>query len=227
MTRNPEWDDILERMDDTGLWRPIELVRDLLEKRTPEEAEDHLARALLRLDVAGKSVADLGSNIGYHAFFVALRGAAEVEAYDFGEDIVRIGRLFAQEFDMDQVRFEQVDFSHVTPHRRFDMVLMLDIMGNNKIRKGRVRPLIDAMLAWTRDEAVTNVRPVYDIRKQLGVEPEALLTHYPGAFIRDGRFHMLEYVKSVYSADWSISEISTENEAAEADKPVLHFCCRP
>ncbi len=225
MTVERELSAALEHVGAAALWHPVERVRRLLRQGRPE-ADDHLAQSLRQLDFQGKSVADLGSNIGQYAFWAALLGAAEVQAFDFGPEVVRIGRLLAAAHAMPQVEFVLADFGAAPPPRKFDVAMMLDIIGNNKVRKGRVRPLLDILVAWSDRELVTNVRPVYDVEKELGVPAETLLAHYPVEFIRQGRLYLLEYVLREYGEVWEIRQLGAPGSGVRADKPALHFLRR-
>ncbi len=225
MTVENELSDMLAQVEAAALWHPVERVRNLLRRGRPE-ADDHLALSLQQLDFQGKSVADLGSNIGQYAFWAALLGAAEVQAFDFGPEVVRIGRLLAEAHAVPQVAFVLSDFGAAPSPRKFDVAMMLDIIGNNKVRKGRVRPLLDILAAWSDKELVTNVRPVYGVQEELGVSDEALLAHYPGEFIRQGRLYLLEWVLREYGAVWEIRQLGAQEAGMAADKPALHFLRR-
>lgn len=224
MTEHSDVTALASRLGDQALWRPLELVRELLGHKDPGQVREPLARCLLQVDFQGKSVADLGSNIGLYAFLAALLGAREVHALDFGPDIVRLGALLAEEHDMPQVRFQLQDFSHARPERQWDLAMMLDIIGNNKVRKGRVDALMDTLLLYSERELLFNVRPVYEVREQLGVPLSALQDLYPKAFLREGRLYLLEYLMDRHGSQWEMCLLDTKGAAAELDKPAVH--CR-
>ncbi len=218
---------ILDRLGREALWRPVEQVETLLSGRNPAEVDDPLVHSLCRLDFRGKSVTDLGSNVGLHAFLAALLGAREVRALDYGPDIVRLGTLLAERHGLPQVRFLQVDFTRTPPDEPADLALMLDIIGHNKVRKGRVDALLDIVVRFSRKELVVNVRPVYAVEAELGVPPTALAGLYPEQHLRHGRLHLLDYLQERHGRDWEIRLLAEGDALAAQDKPALHFVRKP
>ncbi len=224
MTKHCDATALATRLGNQALWRPLELVRELLVHKDPGQVREPLARCLLQVDFQGKSVVDLGSNIGLHSFLAALLGAREVHALDFGPDIVRLGGILAEEHELPQVSFQLVDFSKTPPNRTWDLAMMLDIIGNNKVRKGRVDALMDTLLLYSERELLFNVRPVYDVQEELGVTPSALKGLYPEAHLREGRLYLLEYLMARHGNHWEMRLLDKGNAAAELDKPAVH--CR-
>lgn len=216
----------MNRLGTQALWRPLDMVEHLLRGKDPQNVAEPLARSLLAVDFQGKSVVDLGSNIGLYAFLAALLGAREVMALDFGPDIVRMGGLLAAKHSLPQVRFELSDFIRARPDRTWDLALMLDIIGHNKVRKGRVGALMDVLSRYSHKELVCNVRPVYTIEPELGVPPEALEGLYPREHLREGKFFLLEYLQARHGREWKISMLAGEAEAAGQDKPAFLFSRR-
>jgi len=223
MTHTDELTAIMRRLGAQALWRPLDLVEELLQHKDPRLVTEPLARSLLQVDFAGKSVVELGSNIGFYSFLAALLGAQEVHALDFGPDIVRLGELLAQRHGMPQVRFVQADFAGAPPSRVWDVALLLDIIGHNKVRKGRVGAILDILLRHSHKELVLNVRPVYEIEAELGVSPQSLEGLYPQEHLRQGRLHLLDYVVKRLGADWTATPLASETEMAQQDKPGFLF----
>lgn len=224
MTEHGDVTALATRLGDQALWRPLELVRELLVHKDPGQVREPLARCLLQVDFTGKSVVDLGSNIGLYAFLAALLGGQEVHALDFGPDIVRLGKLLAEEHDMPQVCFQLQDFSTSRPERQWDLAMMLDIIGNNKVRKGRVDALMDTLLQYSSSELLFNVRPVYDVQSELGVSPHELQGLYPDEHLREGRLYLLEHIMARHGTEWDMRLLDHGGAAAELDKPAVH--CR-
>lgn len=213
---------ILQRLGDQALWRPLDMVRELLQHRDPKRLQEPLAQSLLQVDFQGKSVVELGSNIGLYSFLAALLGAREVHALDFGPDIVRLGNLLALEHGMQQVAFRLEDFSNCAPEHTWDLALLLDIIGHNKVRKGRVDAVMDTLLRYSEKEMVFNVRPVYRIEEELGVSPQALAAFYPAEHLREGRLHLLEYLIARHDQEWTMRLLELPVGAEQFDKPAVH-----
>lgn len=223
MTLDDELAAAMQQLGPQAFWRPLNMVQDLLRSKEPQEVVEPLARCLLDVDFQGKSVVELGSNIGFYSFLAAQLGAREVHALDFGPAIVRIGGLLAEAYNMPQVHFEQVDFCRQEPGRKWDLVLVLDIIGNNKVRKGRVAALLDVVLRYVDKELVLNARPVYDLASELGVTEREMLEFYPAKHLREGRLHLLEYLTSWFGNSWEVTPLACDAQGAALDKPPFLF----
>ena len=223
MNFDTELAETVYRVGRQALWRPLDMVEALLASKDPGSVTEPLARSLCAVDFTGKTVVDLGSNIGFYAFLAGICGAREVHALDYGPDIVRIGELLAARHGLERVRFLQTDFYGTLPAEDYDIALMLDIIGHNKVRKGRVDALMDTVMRYSGKELVVNVRPEYDVLSELGIEAEALRGLYPSEHLRGGRLYLLEYLEARHGRSWEIRPLCSKDEMARQDKPAFHF----
>ncbi len=109
----------------------------------------------------GKTVCDLGCNLGYFSFLAARDGAALVEGLDVDPRVIEGAGLLADMQGLSNVRFRTADFTAETPERPFDMVLVIDFIGRGTVVKGRLGGVLDAAARFSAREMVFTLRPIY------------------------------------------------------------------
>jgi hypothetical protein len=67
------------------------------------------------------------------------------------------------------------------------------------------------------------IRPRYHIKKKLKGDFQGLKEKYPGNYIRNSYFYMLDYVCDRFKTDWEIHSISPQNYPGMEAKQTLHF----
>ncbi|WP_428565527.1 MAG: methyltransferase domain-containing protein [Solidesulfovibrio sp. DCME] len=169
------------------VWRPVPGPGDELLARGGGPDAASLEAYVAGLDVAGKTVADLGCNLGFFSFLAARRGARYVLGCDIDPEVVAVARLLAGLHGLGNVAFASLDFLAKTPEAPCDLALFVDFIGRGCIAKGRLAAVAAAAEAWARHEAFFTLHPVYDL-DDLPLDPERLEVLYPGA-VGQGRFH--------------------------------------
>ncbi len=160
------------------------------------------------VDFTGKRVADLGCNLGHHSFLAVRRGASEVTGFDMDKDVVEAANELADLYGLSEwVRFRAADLLIDPPRESFDLVLFVDIIGRGSITKGKAENLLRAVAEMSSGEMLHTMRPVYTL-DELRTSKEELARHYPDRFIRDGRFHLLDYAKHIYGPEWTANVLS-------------------
>jgi len=184
------------------IWRPVPAPDGTL--LAPGDGADtaDLRDYLGDLDVAGKSVADLGCNLGYFSFMARRLGASRVVGCDVDPEIIAAARQLARLHRLDNVDFTAVDFLRQTPDTPCDMTLCIDFIGRQVIAKGRVPAVAAANAAWGARELFFTLRPVYRL-DDLPATPETLARHYPG-FVRDDSFYLAETLAHCLGPGWSM-----------------------
>lgn len=188
--------EILRALPEGTVWRPVrDLAGNLLAPGTGI-GEDGLSDYLPRVNFAGRSVCDLGCNLGYFSFMAARGGARRVVGLDVDPLVVEGAGILAAMQGYDNVVFRVADFLEAPPREPCDMVLVIDFIGRGTIVKGRLDAVLDAAAALAREKIVFTLRPVYPLEDLAGASPESLAGRYGAEFVYDGRFHLLEYVQS-------------------------------
>ncbi len=186
--------DILQRLPQGTVWRPVRDASGALLAEGSGLGEDGLSDYLPGVSFAGRTVCDLGCNLGYFSFMAARDGAAQVTGFDVDPLVVEGAALLAAMQGYGNVRFQVADFTAKPPRERFDLVLVIDFIGRGTIVKGRLDAVLDAAAACCREDMLFTLRPIYPLSDLTGGDPRALAARYGDAFVRDGRFLLLDYV---------------------------------
>ena len=201
----PALEALRARLDALGpgrVWRPVPAPDGSL--LAPGDGSDtaDLRDYIGDLDVAGKTVADLGCNLGYFSFMARRLGARRVVGCDVDPEIVALAGELARLHGLGDVAFTAVDFLLQKPETPCDMTLCIDFIGRQVVSKGRVPQVAAANAAWGARELFFTLRPVYRL-EDLPAPPETLARLYPG-FVRDGCFFLAETLAHCLGPHWSM-----------------------
>lgn len=205
--RPPTVDDIrrlLAELDPASIWRPVlgpdggRIVAAGDGREIPE-----LDEYIGNLDLAGKTVADLGCNLGYFAFLARRRGAVKTLGLDIDPEVIRVATAIARLHDAPDVAFLACDFLRVVPETPCDVAMLIDFIGRQIIAKGRVKAVVAAARNWASREIFFTLRPVYAL-DDLPVDQAALEGLYPG-FVRDDAFYLAEFVAHELGPKWTLT----------------------
>ncbi len=205
--RQPTADDIrslLAELDPASIWRPVlgpdgERIAAAGDGREIPELDEYIGN----LDLAGKTVADLGCNLGYFAFLAKRRGAVRTLGLDIDPDVIRVAAAIARLHDAPDVTFLACDFLRDVPDAPCDLAMLIDFIGRRIIAKGRVRAVVAAARNWASREIFFTLRPVYAL-EDLPIDQAGLERLYPG-FIRDDAFYLAEFVAHELGTEWALS----------------------
>ena len=198
----PLLDDLRRRLDALGperIWRPVPAPDGSL--LAPGDGSDttDLEHYIGNLDVAGKSVADLGCNLGYFTFLTKRLGAIQVLGLDIDPEIIHAANQLARLHQTPNISFQAGDFLRQPPPTPCDMALLIDFIGRQIIAKGRIQTVANAARAWGKTELFFTLRPVYRL-DDLPTTAQTLHQHYPG-FLRDNTFFLAETVAHALGPD--------------------------
>jgi ribosomal protein L11 methyltransferase len=184
------------------VWRPVPgPAGDLLaagDGSAPAVLDGYLAG----LDVAGKTVADLGCNLGYYSFLVRRMGARAVLGCDIDPEIIRLAEALAAIHGLTEVRFATMDFLRRRPETPCDMALLIDFIGRQTVAKGRLSAVAAAASAFGSREIFCVLRPVYAVA-DLPLPAQDLARLHPG-FVRQDRFFLAECLAALLGPDWTM-----------------------
>lgn len=220
---------LLDRLGPTRVWRPVPAPDGSLLATGDGTDTSDLEHYIGSLDVAGKSVADLGCNLGYFSFLAKRRGAARVLGLDIDTTLVDAANTLAGLHQMPDVVFVACDFLRQRPLPPCDMAMLIDFIGRQIIAKGRVGLVAEAARNWGAAELFFTLRPVYRL-DDLPASPETLGQHYPG-FVRDGAFFLAEALAQALGPDWTMRYLTNGRFAKgpheRTHKAALLFSRRP
>jgi len=215
--------EILKTVGPQNIWRPVVVNGDDLLADGIGDARDGLAENLGNLDFQGKTVLDLGCNFGYYSFLARRAGARRVLGIDADARIIRGCEIIGMLNGVEGVTFRALDIIRSEGIGRFDIGLMIDLIGTQMIITGAAKALLDSLERLSGKEMVLTLRPRYHIGKKLGGDFQRLKEKYPGDYIRNNYFHAFQYVCNRFKALWELSSISSQNDPQIEYKQTLHF----
>ncbi len=213
---------ILDDLGEGVVWRPVRDASGRLLARGTGIGEDGLSEYVQGISYRGKTVCDLGCNLGYFSFLAAREGAASVEGLDVDPRVIEGAGLLADMQGLANVRFRTADFTAETPERPFDMVLVIDFIGRGTVVKGRLDGVLDAAARFSAREMVFTLRPIYACADLAPCGEDALKDLYGAAFVRDGRFFLLDYVTARLSG-WEARLLAPAGDPARRFKHAVLF----
>lgn len=178
--------ELLTRMGPQRVWRPVAAPDGKLLAAGSGPSPQTLSGYLGGVDFSGKSIIDLGSNLGLYSFMAARSSARHVLGLDIDTDAVQGAQMLAALYEMDNVDFEVCDFLMDPPARVADMVLVVDFIGRAVVAKGRLDAVLAAAVRLASREIVLTLRPVYPLEElpPLGpVQRERYAGHISGAIL--------------------------------------------
>jgi len=221
-----ELKDILKTVGPQNIWRPVVVNGDHRLADGIGEAGDGLAENMGNLDLRGKTVLDLGCNFGYYSFLARKAGARRVLGIDADARIIRACEIIKVLNGVERVAFQAIDIIEAEDIGRFDIGLMIDLIGREMIGNGTARAVLDSLESLSEKEMVLTLRPRYHIPKKLAADFRGLREKYPGEYIRDNYFHAFEYVRDRFKANWEATVLSAQNDPEVEYKQTLHFARR-
>jgi SAM-dependent methyltransferase len=221
-----ELKDILKTVGPQNIWRPVVANGDYLLADGIGDTCDGLAENLGNLDFQDKTVLDLGCNFGYYSFLARRAGARHVLGIDADARIIRGCEIIRVLNGVEGVSFRALDIIGAEGIGRFDIGLMIDLIGTQMIITGAAKAVLDSLERLSGKEMVLTLRPRYHIGKKLAGDFQGLKEKYPGDYIRDDYFHTFEYVRDRFQPNWEVSVLSPENDPEVEYKQTLHFVRR-
>jgi tRNA (mo5U34)-methyltransferase len=179
-----------------------------------------------KVDFQGKTVIDVGCNFGWFCMQARRAGAAHVLGVDHDELALVGARLLQASFGLDGLDFEPLNLeARPSPllGRTFDIAMLLDFIGRSYLVQGLVPALLDLFETLSVRELLLSIRPVYLVREDMDTSEEHLAGFYPGRFIRDGSFYLLEYVRERFAPRWDMEALSDLETGYRKYKRYIRF----
>ncbi len=214
---------LLHRIGPDRIWRPV-LAPDgrVLAPGVghDEDGPDALPKGI---DLTGKSVADLGCNFGRYVFWAIEQGARRAFGVDSDADAVSGARLLAEWRGLSNAVFHVSDFLDEPPVFCAEVVLLIDFIGKQTIAKGRLDAALRAAGAYAEKEIIATIRPVYKVRDLPVSGSDALDKAYGAAFVRNGKFHLADYVEAFLRPEWDMALLTDDDSLEKKYKYTIRF----
>jgi SAM-dependent methyltransferase len=220
-----ELEEILKSVGPQNIWHPVVVNGDKLLADGIGDPLDGIRDRDGVLDFKGKTVVDLGCNFGHYCFFAKTAGASDVLGIDMDDRIIRGCEILKAFHGVGGVNFRPLDIRKANGIGKFDIGLMIDIIGRDKIRTGAAKDLLNSLERLSQKEMLLTIRPRYHIEKKLGTSVQRLREMYPVDYIRNYYFYMVEYVRDRFKKAWEMHLLSGPNDP-EGTKQTLHFTKR-
>lgn len=225
MDKIKELEEILKSVGPQNIWHPVVVNGDVLLADGIGETVDGIRDRDGILDFQDKTVVDLGCNFGHYSFFVRNAGARDVLGIDMDERIIRGCEILKALHDVDRVNFRPLDIVKASGIGKFDIGMMIDIIGRDKIRTGAAMDFLNSLERMSQKEILLTLRPRYHIEKKLGTDIQGIREKYPVEYIRNSYFYMVDFVRDRFKATWEMHILSGRNDP-EGTKQTLHFIKR-
>ena len=159
------------------------------------------------VDFLGKTVVDLGCNLGNYSIFASQRGAECVLGIDLDKLVLEGSELLRDMQNVSNVDYACLDFTSVSFDQRFDITLLIDFIGKGIISQGLNR-FLDATEKMTKETMLISARNHYRIEKYFNGDFDSLVELYSAEFIRDGRFYLVDYITDYFKKKWKRTILS-------------------
>lgn len=214
---------ILDQIEDHDIWYPLYNIQGRPVFSGRDKYEEFYTDLDCYVYFTGKTVIDLGCNLGHYSFLAARLGAAQVVGLDINEKMIRACNILRDYLDLSQVEFKTTDFLSATPNNRYDIVLMIDYIGKNTINKFKLKQALVAAESRSRKEILFTFHHAYTIHGKLKTTEENLIPFYTADFIRDGKFQVLNYVKNHFAGKGLMTVFNLEKCDWLDRKQPVHF----
>jgi len=220
-----ELEEILKSVGPQNIWHPVVVKGDKLLANGIGDPVDGIRDRDGVLNFEGKTVVDLGCNFGHYCFSVRNAGASDVLGIDMDERIIRGCEILKALHDVDRVNFRPLDIRKANGIGKFDMGMLIDIIGREKILAGTANDFLNSLESLSQKEMLLTLRPRYHIEKKLGTDIQRFREKYPVDYIRNSYFYMVDFVRDRFKATWEMHILSGQNDS-EGTKQTLHFTKR-
>lgn len=217
---------ILAEVGPAGIWRPVYDGDGNCLAAGIGEPADGLPEAQVGELFKGKTVIDLGCNFGFYSFLARRAGACRVLGVDSDSRVIQGCRILSQLFALDGVSFTCADIKSYRTFGKFDLGLMVDFIGKDVIKTGGLPLCLAALQACCGNEILLTLRRRYPIGKKLGGAAATLAGLYGEDYIRQGHFHLLDYIQDQLLPRWSLSLLNPRAGGGQG-KETLHAVRRP
>lgn len=213
---------MLTHLGPERVWRPVTDADGCLIHKGCGHMEDSLSDPS-GIDFKGKTVADLGSNLGYFAFQAHGEGAVLVHGYDQEPEVVGAATLLACLRQNTAVSFFCRDICQPPP-RQYDIAMLMDFIGKGIVATGKLTRILDGLSGFSDSMLVLSARRYYRIRNDLGVDAKQMAGFYGWEEIRENRFYLSDHIIRYFSDQWQVLPLTDRDlDKPDHTKVILRF----
>lgn len=224
MTQSEELRRLVDTIGPENIWRPIcDGEGNLLVPGAGHRDESLPRNPPEHIDFSGKTVVDLGCNVGSFVCRAVQLGAARAAGVDIDSNLVRCAEILAKQEEVDNVEFRVGDFSS-PPEEKYDVAMMFDIIGNATIGEGRMHAFLEIMEEWASNELLISLKPVCRAEKHFGRSAHEFRKIFPTDHMEGGDFYPVrEAVDFLADRGWTLKSELPDGYEECGMKMLLHF----
>jgi len=170
---------------------------------------------------SGKTVVDLGCNLGNYSIFASQRGAECVVGIDLDKLVLQGSEILRDMQKVRNVDFVCMDFTSPSFKQTFDITMLIDFVGKGIINLGLNR-FLDATERMTKETMIISARNHYRVEKYFNGSFDSLVEMYSSKHIRDGKFYLAEYITDYFKSKWKQTTLSKSSHHI-GSKKTLRF----
>ena len=189
--------------------------------------ETGLVRDYNQVDFQGKTVIDLGCNLGFFSLLASELGASHVTGIDQIPGLIEVCRLLARLHNRTNISFICHDMETGKDDLgQFDMVVLIDFFGKSNVRKKKIDHFLRLMDNLSKKYLLTSFRPVNRVGKDLKMEEDHCRKLYGPDYVRQGNFYLLDYVNTFLADRWQGRALSEYDGSFTKEKRLFIYTRR-
>jgi SAM-dependent methyltransferase len=203
-----------------NIWRPVFDNHNVLLAEGVGEKRDGRPQDISKVDFRGKTVLDLGCNFGFYSFLAKRLDARKVVGVDDKAQIIRGCELLKAMHGVEGVHFRLGDFMNSNSLGKFDICMLINFIGKKMVKKG-IKKILETVRMFSLSTMIISARPYYDISKHLDGDAENITNQYSSVYIKNGKFHLMEFIHDFFCEDWEMSVLSPLRDPPSIKRPLL------
>ena len=212
---------LLQEMGPENIWRPVYDEHGHLLADGHEDMHSTAPDDLTDVDYQGRTVLDLGCNLGTYSFLAKRRGAVTVVGMDIDPLAIRGCNLLTKLYGLESMQFICADFTNFDGNKTYDIVQLINFIGRRSLVKG-IQPMLNVCRRSAREFLVLSIRCQYPIRNGLGVEPAYMEKKYGKKYVLGEIFDAATLVLDYFNMEYS--QLSPDYEDKTLKRTFLfHF----
>jgi SAM-dependent methyltransferase len=221
---NEELRSLVREIGESEIWRPVrDSEGNLLAGGAGHRDESLPQSPPAHIDLRGKTVVDLGCNVGTFVRRAVRLGARRAAGVDIDSRLVRCAQIMAELDSVDNVEFMVCDFTS-PPAEKFDVAMMFDIIGNTTIGSGKMHYFMDIMEDWASKELIISLKPLCRTPKHFRKTPQEFAEIFSTCHLEGECFYPVrEAVDYLGGRGWRLLTDLPEGYERCGMKTLLHF----
>ncbi len=175
----------------------------------------------VHIDFKGKSVVDVGCNLGHYSLLSSQKGAQSVLGIDLDLQVLKGAELMRDMYNINNVEYLEMDFTNPSFTERFDISMLIDFFGKKNITKG-VTPYLSSLETMTKQTMIISAREHYQLNKHFEGVEDKIKNNYPSKFVQNNRFYLKGFIIDYFKDKWNHTVLTNE-DSDSTSKQTIYF----